>query len=122
MGAPLQTNRHAEQAVLTALEMEQNLIHFRATLPNKYQSLDIGIGIHSGKVLCGFIGTEQRLDYTVLGDTLNLASRVEGLTKTHNRILVTQQTAQRTQLNYQCVDKVLVKGREQPVELLTPER
>ncbi|WP_081991059.1 CHASE2 domain-containing protein [Pseudoalteromonas piratica] len=121
-GAPLQTNNHAEQAVLAALEMEQNLIHFRATLPNKYQSLDIGIGIHSGKVLCGFIGTEQRLDYTVLGDTVNLASRVEGLTKTHNRILVTQQTAQRTKLNYQFVDKVLVKGREQPVELLTPER
>lgn len=121
-GAPLKSDNHAEQAILAALEMEQNLLHFRATLAEKYQFLDIGIGIHSGKVMCGFIGTDQRLDYTVLGDTVNLASRIEGLTKASNRILVSKQTAQRTHFNFQFVDKVTVKGREEPVELLTPER
>ncbi|WP_372770009.1 CHASE2 domain-containing protein [Pseudoalteromonas sp.] len=121
-GAPLKSENHAEQAILAALEMEQNLLKFRASLAKKYQFLDIGIGIHSGKVMCGFIGTDQRLDYTVLGDTVNLASRIEGLTKASNRILVSKQTAQRTKLNFQYVDKVTVKGREKPVELLTPER
>ncbi|MFY8349338.1 CHASE2 domain-containing protein [Pseudoalteromonas sp. SSM20] len=121
-GAPIKSDNHAEQAILAALEMEQNLLNFRARLAKKYQFFDIGIGIHSGKVMCGFIGTDQRLDYTVLGDTVNLASRIEGLTKASNRILVSKQTAQRTNLNFLYVDKVTVKGREEPVELLTPER
>jgi len=81
-GAPLDDPRHAEHAVACALEMRDALIAFRAGLPPEIAHFDIGIGIHSGTAIVGLIGPESRPEYTAVGDTVNVASRIEGLTAT----------------------------------------
>lgn len=81
-GAPVPSQDHAWQAVLTALGMRQELAALNveraaAGLP----VLAIGIGLHTGECVIGNIGADQRLDYTAIGDVVNTASRIEGLTK-----------------------------------------
>ena len=94
-GAPLDDARHAEHAVAAALEMERVLHAFKAELGPAGADFDVGIGIHSGSAVVGFIGAEQKLDYTAIGDAVNLASRIEGLTKdAKSRILVSRDTVQ----------------------------
>ncbi len=123
-GAPLTQEDHALRAVRAAISMEQELIKFKQTLAPKYANFDIGIGLHSGDVICGFVGTTSRVDYTVLGDAVNLASRIEGLTKQHDRILVSEQTRDlaRAEFEFNFVGEFSVKGREQTVNLYTPIR
>lgn len=94
-GAPVEDGRHAARAVAAALEMEQVLLEFRQMLiaeGSDVGDFDVGIGIHTGPAVVGFIGAQKKLEYTAFGDTVNLASRVEGLTKGVARILVTRET------------------------------
>lgn len=91
-GAPVATPDHAIRAVEAALAMSAALDEFRGQLGELGAGLEIGIGIHSGSAVVGLIGSADRLDYTAIGDTVNLASRVEGLTKGVARVLVTEAT------------------------------
>ncbi|MGH8864969.1 MAG: CHASE2 domain-containing protein, partial [Burkholderiales bacterium] len=91
-GAPLDDARHAEHAVGCALEMADTLEVFRKELGATGEDFDAGIGIHSGPAVVGLIGSQQRLEYTAIGDTVNLASRIEGSTKGVARILVSEDT------------------------------
>ncbi len=121
-GAPVADPQHALHAVQSALEMVEELEAFRRerNLPN----FDVGIGIHSGPAVVGMLGCEQRMEYTAIGDTVNLASRLEGVTKGIARILVSQRTADL------CGDAIAfvshgahkVKGREEPVSVYEPRR
>jgi adenylate cyclase len=123
-GAPLEDPRHAEHAVAAALEMEQVLIAFKKDLGGDIRDFDVGIGIHSGSAVVGFIGAEQKLDYTAIGDSVNLASRIEGLTKdAHCRILVSRETADACHNSYAFSSRgsYKVKGRTQEVELFEPK-
>ena len=121
-GAPLPDTHHAIHAVNAALDMVDELERFR--LERGLADFDVGIGIHSGPAVVGMLGCEQRLEYTAIGDTVNLGSRLEGMTKGIARILVSQATRDL------CGDTFLftphgsckVKGREEPVNIYEPRR
>jgi adenylate cyclase len=122
-GAPLDDPQHAQNAVACALEMERVLLDFKRELGADVAEFDVGIGIHSGSAVVGFIGAEQKLDYTVIGDTVNLASRIEGATKGVARILVSEETMRRcgAAFDFTAMGQYKVKGRAQTVDLFEPK-
>lgn len=120
-GAPIYREDHCEQAVRAALEMIELLDGFnlqRAAL-NKTQ-INIGIGIASGRVIAGYAGTQHRATYTCVGDTVNLASRIENHTKEVQRpILIDQYTAERLpkEIEVEELGPMLFKGKQQPINI-----
>lgn len=123
-GAPLDDPQHAVNAVAAALEMADVLQRFKRELGEQDADFDVGIGIHSGPAVVGLIGSDQRREYTAIGDTVNLASRIEGLTKGVSRILVSRETRELCgdAFEFRAAGSYKVKGREQEVELFAPER
>jgi adenylate cyclase len=126
-GAPLANPHHALDGVLSALAMVEALQTFNEGGKEKnYPPIDIGIGLNSGDVTIGNMGSEKRFDYTVLGDNVNLASRLESLTKTYGiNILVSQATVdaisksalEEHDITMREIDRVKVKGKQQAVTL-----
>jgi adenylate cyclase len=123
-GAPLDDAKNAEHAIECALDMADTLDAFRKDLADPNADFDVGIGIHSGPAVVGLIGSEQRREYTAIGDTVNLASRIEGLTKGVARILVSEDTMRLCPDAFDFVPRGLykVKGRTQEVALFEPKR
>ena len=124
-GAPLDDRDHARHAVACALEMADTLAVFKRELGEGTKDFDVGIGVHSGPAVVGLIGSEKRREYTAIGDTVNLASRIEGLTKdAKRRILVSRDTMEQCADSFDFVScgTFPVKGRAQPVELFEPRR
>jgi adenylate cyclase len=123
-GAPLDDSRHAEHAVGCALDMADTLKAFKKELGAAGQDFDVGIGIHSGPAVVGLIGSEQRREYTAIGDTVNLASRIEGSTKGVARVLVSEDTMRLCGEAFDFIPRGLykMKGRAQEVELVEPKR
>jgi len=124
-GAPLDDAEHARHAVACALEMADTLQAFKRELGAADASFDVGIGIHTGPAVVGLIGSDRRREYTAIGDTVNLASRIEGLTKdAKRRILISRDTAERCgdAFDFVSCGTFTVKGRAQPVELFEPKR
>jgi adenylate cyclase len=123
-GAPIRVSDHADRAVVTAIEMIRALDGVNQRLREKgYPAIAIGVGIGSGEVILGNIGSSRKLDYTVIGDNVNLSSRLEGLTKPyHSTIIISEATHQALSLNIPCapVDLVRVKGKHLPIQILTP--
>ena len=121
-GAPLDDPEHARHAVEAALEMGEVLQRFKRELGEADASFDVGIGIHTGPAVVGLIGSEQRREYTAIGDTVNLGSRIEGLTKGVSRILVSRETMEACgdAFGFKSFGSFKVKGREQEVELFAP--
>lgn len=120
--APINVPDHAERAVRAALGMSRALEGFKEELGEFGKQFEIGIGIHTGPAVVGFLGSSQRLDYTAIGDTVNLASRIEGQTKGVARILVSDATRIACGNVFDFIDhgEVTVKGRSQPVRLFEP--
>ncbi|MDX1705265.1 adenylate/guanylate cyclase domain-containing protein [Pseudidiomarina sp.] len=124
-GAPLPDADHAWHAIQGALAMQQALAETNQQFRQQnLPALKMGIGIHTGPMNVGNMGSDFRMAYTVLGDNVNLGSRIEGLTKIYGTpILISDDTrqaltgAQRQQLHLRPVDKVRVKGRDAPVML-----
>lgn len=122
-GTPLQDDQHASGAVHAALEMVKAAREHQADLTLAGKPVEIGIGINTGMVSAGNFGCSRRFDYTVLGDNVNLASRVEAITKHYpQQILITDATRRRIEPNVTCrfIDSVFVKGRTTPVDLFEP--
>ncbi|WP_028456183.1 CHASE2 domain-containing protein [Chitinilyticum litopenaei] len=121
-GAPVDDPQHARHAVAAAVEMGRELERFKQELTDLGADFEIGIGIHTGRAVVGFIGAESRLDYTIIGDTVNLASRIEGLTKGVARVLVSEATRDACADDFEFIahGSQHVKGREQPVNLFEP--
>ena len=121
-GAPLDNPQQADQAILAALEMLDNLDAFRREY--NCPEFDIGIGLHTGPAVVGLVGAKQRYDYTAIGDTVNLASRIEGLTKGRAHLLVSAATREACTLNldFVAMGEHQVKGRAEAVMLYEPQR
>ena len=120
-GAPTPQPNHAERAVRTALEMKrllQEFNHNRMRLGK--EPIRVGVGINTGSVVVGNIGSVQRLEYTAIGDAVNLASRLEGINKQYGtEIIISEYT--RRQLPDDVIvrelDDVRVKGKHEPVKI-----
>ena len=123
-GAPVAHPDHARLAIDAALDMSAALQAMRGKLGALGENLEIGIGIHTGRAVVGFIGSNDRLDYTVIGDTVNLASRIEGMTKGIAPVLVSEAMRDAVGDAYEWRDcgSHQVKGREMPVQLFEPLR
>lgn len=120
-GAPTSYENNSERAVLAALEMFSSLsLLDTANLKLPPKGLDIGIGIHEGDVIVGNIGSKDKFDYTVIGDTVNLASRLEGLTKHYSSHIIVSQSIQDRlsgKILFRELDNVRVKGKEIPTTI-----
>ena len=120
---PVEDANHAAHAVAAALEMVAAMRQAGPSLQLAGRQVEIGIGINTGLVSAGNFGSSKRFDYTVLGDTVNLASRLESLTKFYRcPILLAESTARQLPdtLRRAFIDRVLVKGRNRPVDLFQP--
>lgn len=124
-GAPIPVEDHAWRAVQAALRMRQELeILNEERRAVGEPPLRIGIGIHTGEAVIGNIGTEQRLDYTAIGDTVNTASRIESLTKEHAvDILLSADTYQEVQdrVIARPVRDVAIRGKQGQLDLFILE-
>lgn len=120
-GAPLDDNSHAINAVKTARMISEELK--KRTAAGEVANLGIGIGIHSGEALTGNVGSNKRKEYTVIGDVINVASRIEQLNKQfQSEILVSEEVRAAYGDVSQFIEKgeVPVKGREKPVRVFSP--
>ena len=120
-GAPVKHEDDALKSVMAGLEMDAGLADFNARqkAAGKPQ-WQIGIGISFGEVTVGNIGTEKKMDYTVIGDMVNLASRLEGLTKQYHQRLIISETLQervKETVPWRLLDYVAVKGKKEGVKI-----
>lgn len=119
--APLEVANHADEAVKTALEQIQQRDFLNKKIKKDFGfDVDYGIGINTGSVIVGEIGSAGRSDYTIIGDAVNLASRLEGLCKPYKvRLIISEFTKAKLRDTYviQLLDRVRVKGKVEPVEI-----
>ncbi len=122
-GAPVANENHASAAVQSGMAMLKELEPLNERFAEKgWPDVKIGIGLNTGNMNVGNMGSEFRMAYTVLGDSVNLGARVEGLTKEYGVLfIVTEFTAaEATEYEYRILDKVRVKGKDEPVTILEP--
>jgi adenylate cyclase len=118
-GAPLDDPEHPYRACKAALEMLEALKEINDTLPEN-RKIDIGIGINTGIATIGNMGSTKKKNYTAMGDTVNLASRLEGVNKVfHTRIIISEYTYERVKDRLLCrqLDVIRVKGKTIPVKI-----
>ena len=118
-GAPVSYGNDAERAVMTALEMMERLEQFNRKQGEAGRAeLCIGVGINTGEVVVGNVGSTERMEYTVIGDAVNLASRLEALNKEmETNILISHSTYQQVKevVQVKKLKSVKVKGKEKSV-------
>jgi len=122
-GAPTVTPKDAANAVSAAVAMQRRMLSINDELREEgFPEIGIGIGLHTGEVTVGYIGSERRSEYTAIGDAVNTASRLESNAKA-GEILVSEVTAKAAHSRYQLAprDPITVKNREQPVPLFEVE-
>ncbi|MBI5937297.1 MAG: adenylate/guanylate cyclase domain-containing protein [Betaproteobacteria bacterium] len=122
-GAPLSNERHARDGVLTALAMQRALSELNPRLrEHGWPAVKIGVGVNTGRMSVGNMGSAFRMAYTVLADAVNLASRLEGLTKQYGvGVLCGEDTRQACpDIAFRLIDQVRVKGKQQPVAIYEP--
>jgi adenylate cyclase len=124
-GAPLDDPDHAEHAVLAAIDMVEELGRLnKAWAARGMTQLDIGVGINSGEMIAGNIGSSAIMSYTVIGDNVNLGSRLESLNKEYKtRIIMSDATRTRLKGQYETrpLGDVVVKGKSKPVAIFEIE-
>ena len=119
-GAPLKDKRHAQHALHAAIDMQNGVEQLKSIFSAKgWDEVNIGIGLNTGIMSVGDMGSKFRRNYTVLGDAVNLASRVESLTKYYGvKIIVTENTEKNQgAFLFRKLDRVRVKGKETSIEI-----
>jgi adenylate cyclase len=122
-GEPVSYPDHAARAVRAALDMRLALDNLKARWQREgtpRPNLEMGIGIHSGEAFVGLLGSAQRVNYTVIGDAVNLASRLQDLTKTYQWPILLSERAQRQvqeEFETEFVDSPVVKGKTEAVNI-----
>jgi len=122
-GAPLADSEHARHALYAAMEMMEELKIMQEDFRQRgWPEVNIGIGLNTGNMNVGNMGSEFRMAYTVLGDAVNLGSRLEGLTKEYGvNIIVSESTrAEIPEFLFRELDLVRVKGKHEPVAIFEP--
>lgn len=122
-GAPLPDAGHARHAILAGIEMQATLKALQPHFKERgWPEIHIGVGINTGRVSVGNMGSEVRVAYTVMGDAVNLASRLEGITKQYGVGIVVGENTRNTVTDfvYRELDHVRVKGKDKPVAIYEP--
>ncbi len=122
-GAPIENNEHARYALKTAMEMLERMHALRHEFQERgWPALHIGVGLNTGTMSVGNMGSKFRLSYTVLGDAVNLGSRLEGLTKAYGVELIVSETTKQAvpEYVYRELDLVKVKGKDKPIAIFEP--
>ncbi len=121
--APVNNPQHAKDAVRTAFQMLKSLEEFNAEIKAEgVPAFGMGLGINTDTVVVGNMGSDQRFDYTCLGDGVNLASRLEGQSKPYGvKVIIGPKTAEYVRETYQVVelDLLAVKGKTEPAQIFT---
>ena len=124
--APLQQDNHAELAVETATEICEAADELIKELEEKgLPRIDVGIGINTGTCIVGNMGSTARFDYSVIGDAVNLASRLEGQTRNYDgiRVLLSDGTYRECpNRSFSEIDRITVKGKSEKITIYTPTR
>ena len=119
-GAPTATEEDALNAVKAAVTMQKRLVHLNTELTAEgYGQISVGIGLHTGEATIGYIGSNKRSEYTAIGDTVNLASRLES-NAVGGQILMSEATAAASGnlIPVNTLEPLTVKNRVQPVNVL----
>ncbi|NOY66185.1 MAG: adenylate/guanylate cyclase domain-containing protein [Gammaproteobacteria bacterium] len=122
-GAPLRDNNHRANAIIAALAMLEKVKEMKPELKKRnWPEIKIGIGLNTGHMNVGDMGSEFRRAYTVIGDAVNLGSRLEGLTKFYGvELIVSDATIEdQSQFIFRKLDRVRVKGKHEAVEIYEP--
>ena len=122
-GAPLPDRDHARNAILAGIEMQATLQALQPHFKERgWPGIHVGVGINTGRVSVGNMGSEVRVAYTVMGDEVNLASRLEGITKQYGVGIIVGENTQNlvTDFLYRELDHVRVKGKDRPVAIYEP--
>ena len=121
--APIEDGLHEEHAVQAAIDMQNELLKLNQQLSVEgLPTIAIGIGINTGEALVGNMGSDQRFDYSVIGDAVNLAARLESSSKTLGKTLVIgEATVKAAKLNYNFdyIDQITVKGKTEEIKVYT---
>ena len=124
--APLQQDNHAELAIVTATEICEAADELIQELEEKgLPRIDVGIGINTGTCIVGNMGSTARFDYSVIGDAVNLASRLEGQTRNYDgiRVLLSEGTYRECPNgSFSEIDRITVKGKSEKITIYTPIR
>src|SRR5215212_295655 len=118
-GAPTATPDDASNALNAAVAMQRRLLGINRELREEgFQEIGVGMGLHTGEVIVGYIGSERRSEYTAIGDTVNTSSRLES-NALGGEILISDATARAAHSRYKLTPReaIMVKNREQPVML-----
>lgn len=122
--APLDVENHPYLAIKTAIQMQVELTKLNETLIERYGvEIKMGAGVHTGKVYVGNMGSKELLDYTIIGDNVNLASRLEGLCSKYGLTTVlSEQTISNCKDNYYylSIDRIKVKGKTEALSVYYP--
>jgi adenylate cyclase len=121
--APIDLDKHEDRAIECALEIQKNMIELNHELIQEgLPSIAIGIGINSGEAIIGNMGSDQRFDYTAIGDAVNTAARLESSTKEVGRdLIIGQNTKQKSKFKLELLKPIKVKGKAKALEIYTYE-